>query len=80
MSILNSPPPIHTHAHIHVHTHTHTQNGLEATEAIRALGFSGLIIGLTGNALDDDVANFIKSGEPSRLVIGVDGIVVIGVG
>jgi CheY-like chemotaxis protein len=45
-----SPPP------------TNTQSGLEATQAIRALGFNGLIIGLTGNALDDDVANFIKAG------------------
>ena len=38
------------------------QNGLEACTIIRSLGFTGLIVGVTGNALDDDVANFIKAG------------------
>lgn len=37
-------------------------NGVDATRAIRSLGFTGLIIGLTGNALDDDVASFIHAG------------------
>jgi CheY-like chemotaxis protein len=34
--------------------------------AIRSLGFVNVIVGLTGNALDDDVAEFIAS--------GVDGV------
>jgi hypothetical protein len=38
------------------------QNGLEASSIIRSLDFSGLIIGLTGNTLDDDVARFIQAG------------------
>jgi hypothetical protein len=39
------------------------QNGLEASSIIRSLDFSGLIIGLTGNTLDDDVARFIQAGN-----------------
>jgi CheY-like chemotaxis protein len=35
---------------------------LEATFDIRALGYEGLILGLTGNALDDDVRRFLDAG------------------
>jgi CheY-like chemotaxis protein len=38
---------------------------LEATSEIRALKFPGLIIGLTGNALDDDVEHFLEAGADS---------------
>ena len=44
------------------HYYLKYQNGLEACTIIRSLGFTGLIVGVTGNALDDDVANFIKAG------------------
>jgi CheY-like chemotaxis protein len=37
-------------------------SGIEATSLIRSLGFTGLIIGLTGNALDDDVTAFLHAG------------------
>ena len=37
-------------------------SGIEATSLIRSLGFTGLIIGLTGNALDDDVTAFLQAG------------------
>jgi hypothetical protein len=38
------------------------QNGGDATAAIRDSGFDRLIIGLTGNALNDDVSSFLHSG------------------
>ena len=37
-------------------------NVLEATIAIRELGYIGKIIGLTGNTLESDKANFLKAG------------------
>lgn len=36
--------------------------GTEATAKIRKLGFRGLIVGITGNALDDDVKDFMDHG------------------
>lgn len=36
--------------------------GTEATAKIRKLGFKGIILGLTGNALEDDVKDFIRHG------------------
>ena len=33
-----------------------------ATERIRQLGYSRLIIGISGNALDDDVKRFNRAG------------------
>ena len=51
--------------HLLLHCHVSPllrQTGLEASSTIRALGFTGLIVGLTGNALDDDVANFLAAG------------------
>ena len=35
---------------------------MQATAEIRALNFAGLIVGLTGNALDDDVEKFLEAG------------------
>jgi CheY-like chemotaxis protein len=37
-------------------------NGLEATRQIRELGYVGKIYGVTGNALAEDVADFIRHG------------------
>jgi CheY-like chemotaxis protein len=37
-------------------------NGVEAARALRNLGFPNLIVGVTGNALDDDVQAFITAG------------------
>eukprot|EP01041_Mallomonas_annulata_P011527 gene11527-24115_t len=36
--------------------------GVEATEQIRALGYSNLIVGVTGNAMEDDVKTFLRAG------------------
>eukprot|EP01041_Mallomonas_annulata_P001163 gene1163-2257_t len=37
-------------------------NGMLATRAIRALGYDRFIIGLTGTAMDDEVAAFLEAG------------------
>eukprot|EP00301_Raphidiophrys_heterophryoidea_P007134 c12803_g6_i1.p1 GENE.c12803_g6_i1~~c12803_g6_i1.p1 ORF type:complete len:831 (+),score=242.69 c12803_g6_i1:233-2725(+) len=37
-------------------------DGFEATAQIRKLGFQGAIVGCTGNAMDDQVAEFLKIG------------------
>lgn len=37
-------------------------NGVECSRQLRSLGFKGLILGLTGNALDDDIETFVKAG------------------
>ena len=39
-----------------------TMNGLEATRLIRNQGYKGLIYGLTGNGLPQDIAKFIEHG------------------
>ena len=39
-----------------------SQTGVEATRAIRSEGFANLVIGVTGNALDDDVQAFLAAG------------------
>ena len=36
--------------------------GTEATSKIRALGFEGIVIAVTGNALPDDVKDFLDHG------------------
>ena len=38
------------------------QNGIEATRIIREKGFMGCIIAVTGNAMDDDVQEFLDVG------------------
>eukprot|EP00607_Mallomonas_marina_P007586 CAMPEP_0182418402 /NCGR_PEP_ID=MMETSP1167-20130531/2846_1 /TAXON_ID=2988 /ORGANISM="Mallomonas Sp, Strain CCMP3275" /LENGTH=613 /DNA_ID=CAMNT_0024592597 /DNA_START=164 /DNA_END=2005 /DNA_ORIENTATION=- len=42
-------------------------DGPTATKAIRGLGFTGLILGVTGNALPEDIANFIAHGADQVL-------------
>ena len=37
-------------------------DGPTATREIRALGYSGIIVGVTGNALADDIDSFIRAG------------------
>ena len=37
-------------------------NGLDATRAIRAAGCDALIVGVTGNALAEDIAAFVAAG------------------
>ena len=62
-----------SYPHITISSYYHrTQTGLEASSVIRALGFTGLIVGLTGNALDDDVANFLSAGN----FCSFDGLVI----
>eukprot|EP01041_Mallomonas_annulata_P014389 gene14389-30628_t len=36
--------------------------GVEATVEIRKLGYSNLIVGVTGNAMEDDVKAFLRAG------------------
>ncbi len=55
-------------------------DGITATRKIRALGFSGLIIAVTGNVVASDVDEFIQAGanrvlgKPVRKV-DIEGIV-----
>lgn len=42
-------------------------SGLEATARIRAAGFKMPIIGVTGNALEDDIREFIDAGAVAIL-------------
>jgi len=44
-----------------------TMNGVEATKILRKLEFPGLIIGLTGNALDEDLMEFVVAGADIAL-------------
>lgn len=37
-------------------------DGIEATKRIRALGFRGRMFGVTGNALGEDMDEFLSSG------------------
>lgn len=43
-------------------THVH---GPEAAAAIRSLGYTGLIVAVSGNVLDEDVLHFKRSGANS---------------
>jgi hypothetical protein len=36
--------------------------GIEATKCVRALGFAGRVVGITGNVLKDDVKSFLDAG------------------
>jgi CheY-like chemotaxis protein len=47
-------------------------NGLEATAAIRALGFTGLMVGCTGNAMAKDVNAFMQAGVDHVLAKPID--------
>lgn len=38
------------------------QNGIEATRLIRERGFKGCVVAVTGNAMDDDVKEFLDAG------------------
>ena len=42
-------------------------DGPTATQAIRSLGYTSPIFGLTGNALDSDVSHFLKCGVKAVL-------------
>ena len=47
-------------------------DGLESSRAIRGLGYKGIIIGLTGNALSEDIEAFINHGADRVLIKPVD--------
>ena len=47
-------------------------SGPLATKAIRSLGFKGLIFGVTGNALPEDIAKFIAHGADAVLLKPLD--------
>ena len=37
-------------------------NGIEATRTLRALGYSKIILGLTGNTMEDEILDFENAG------------------
>ena len=37
-------------------------NGIDATKILRKKGFSNIIIGITGNVMDDDIHNYLYAG------------------
>ena len=41
--------------------------GAEACKAMRAMGFTGIIIGLTGNAFEKDITDYIAQGANAVL-------------
>jgi CheY-like chemotaxis protein len=41
--------------------------GVEACQAMRAMGFTGVIIGLTGNVFEKDIADYIANGANAVL-------------
>lgn len=43
-------------------------DGLDATERIRSLGYSGKVFGVTGNALPEDVQKFRNSGADAVII------------
>jgi hypothetical protein len=40
-----------------------TVNGPETAKKMREIGYTGPIIGVTGNVLKDDIRNFLKNGK-----------------
>lgn len=40
----------------------HAQNGSEATRLLRAGGFKNLVIGVTGNVMEEDVRQYLAAG------------------
>ena len=47
-------------------------NGPEAVAAIRQIGYTGLVVGLTGNALEEHTAHFINQGADGVLTKPLD--------
>lgn len=43
-------------------------NGLEAAKEIRGLGYTNPIIGVTGNALEEDKISFLNAGATTVLI------------
>ena len=68
-TITNSPLPrfIDTFDAILMDSVMPIMTGPEATARIRALGYTGLILGVTGNALPEDIEHFTKCGANAVL-------------
>ena len=49
-------------------------NGPEACKIIRGIGYTGIVIGLSGNVLDDDVTNYLNSGANYFMSKPIDSI------
>ena len=47
-------------------------NGTEATAKLRELGYNGIILGVTGNALPEDVQEFENKGADLVIVKPLD--------
>ena len=41
--------------------------GPEAAQAMRAMGFGGMIVGVTGNVMAEDVAHYLQAGADKVL-------------
>ena len=59
-------------AHTHTHARVQVMDGYEATRELRRAGYTGVIIGVTGNALASDVAAFVKQGVDAVVIKPVD--------
>ena len=44
------------------------QNGVDATKAIRALGSTCCVVAVTGNAVDEDIQDFLDAGAQHCVV------------
>jgi CheY-like chemotaxis protein len=47
-------------------------SGIEATRKIRKLGYTGIIMGVTGNVLEEQIADFEMAGASGVLAKPVD--------
>ena len=49
-------------------------DGPTATKKIRELAYTGVVIGLTGNAMPSDIAHFMEQGASAVLIKPIDMI------
>jgi two-component system sensor histidine kinase/response regulator len=52
-------------------------NGIEATRRLRARGFDRLIVGVTGNVMDDEVREFVDAGADAVLAKPIKAITLV---
>ena len=67
-TLTNSGKTVHMYDAILMDFMMPNMDGPTATKAIRELGYKGVIIGVTGNALPSDIAHFIAHGADTVLV------------
>ena len=60
---------------LHTYINGYWQSGLEAVRRLREEGYAKLVVGVTGNILDDDVVEYLGAGadmvmgKPVKLVL-----------